>query len=585
LPRNASGGALLNVIALAANVLVANSTFRVMIASPPPPLPSPRMSEEFSFCSTVEWHVQAALLGSGLLDQQMFAHRGLGINCLHVYLGEDRMLQMMRQPFALEVAKVAAKANITYLYTLLPNRILDGTCGQPGSNCAQAGEFPISAFCKNTVATRVPPSVPSPRPGKTTTAQLERMCELAHRLAKKMSPFVKYWALEGEPQSNGLAAGEYAARVLPVLSTAVRDGAGPGAVLIGGGIVNGFRDEMWNNTIKDGHEFFDAFAFHPYRFDRLDPESSCLGGCGSTFRSQLLTANQDLAHAGAVRIRLFTTYLSVHSCPLTYGMSQAPRVYLTEEATGVTLQRTRAVGWPAVGGYDLSMRLGTFSQEELLMANYIVRMWVTAMGERAIGYVRIYFEDSLSCSSDLAHHRYNLHAGDENLLFLDDIGTPTLGAVAIHTMAVTLRLGHAGPAGRLLNFTAGPGPGPGNTVPLPTGPFRGYMFEQAGLTGGDIVAAVWTADAEFATVGTLRLGGLSAAQLKAVFVIDTYGNAIGTRLIDDRLEMLMGRDVLYVVFPSTSTVTNDQARTAVTQMLALAAGQVGGSLGWPTPFW
>jgi hypothetical protein len=120
----------------------------------------------------------------------------------------------------------------------------------------------------------------------------------------------------------------------------------------------------------------------------------------------LLTANQDLAHAGAVRIRLFTTYLSVHSCPLTYGMSQAPRVYLTEEATGVTLQRTRAVGWPAVGGYDLSMRLGTFSQEELLMANYIVRMWVTAMGERAIGYVRIYFEDSVSCSSDLAHHRY-----------------------------------------------------------------------------------------------------------------------------------------------------------------------------------
>ena len=97
-----------------------------------------------------------------------------------------------------------------------------------------------------------------------------------------------------------------------------------------------------------------------------------------------------------------------------------PAVYLTEEASGNTLQRTRAIGWSPFGGFDLSMRmrLATFSQEELLMANYIARMWVTAIGEGAIGY--------------------NLHAGAENLLFLDDVGTPTLGAVAIHTITVTL---------------------------------------------------------------------------------------------------------------------------------------------------
>jgi len=81
--------------------------------------------------------------------------------------------------------------------------------------------------------------------------------------------YVKYWALEGEPQSNGLAVGEYAARVLPVLSHAVRAGAGPTAVLIGGGIVNGFRDPMWNNTMA-AHQHFDAFAFHPYRMTHHD---------------------------------------------------------------------------------------------------------------------------------------------------------------------------------------------------------------------------------------------------------------------------------------------------------------------------
>jgi hypothetical protein len=365
------------------------------------------------------------------------------------------------------------------------------------------------------------------------------------RLAQKMKHYVKYWALEGEPQSNGLAVGEYAARVLPVLSTAVRDGAGLDAVLLGGGIVNGFRDQMWNNTMNH-HQWFDGFAFHPYRFHRLDPEASCLGQCGSTFRSQLLTANQDLARVGA-----------------------APRVYLTEEATGVTLQRTRALGWPAVGGYDLSMRLRTFSQQELLMANYIARMWVTAMGERAIGY--------------------NLHGGNENLLFLDDVGTPTLGAVAIYTMASTLRLGWARSAGRLLNETMGPGPGPGNTVPLPTGPFRAYLFSGAGHSGEDLVAAMWTADSEFATVhGALRLSGLTKPQLNVATVIDTYGHAVPTRIVDGNdgswLEVPMGRDVLYMVFPSGSTRI-DQVRAAVTRMLVQGAGQVGGSLTWPTQFW
>ena len=240
IPMNVSGGVLLNLTAVSADIVVAKFTYRMLIAPSQMISSSSALGQtlpnEFAFCSTVEWHVQAALLGSGLLERQMQAHRGLGINCLHVYLSEDRMLQMMEQPFALAVANAVAKANMTYLFTLLPNGILDNKCGQPGSSCRNNSAFPVSAFCKHVVATHVPPNIPLPRPGKTTRAQLERVCELVRRLAQKMKRFVKYWALEGEPQSNGLAVGEYAARVLPVLSVAVRDGAGPEAILIGGGI-------------------------------------------------------------------------------------------------------------------------------------------------------------------------------------------------------------------------------------------------------------------------------------------------------------------------------------------------------------
>ena len=220
---------------------------------------------------------------------------------------------MLQQPFVDEVAVGMPALGLRFCSRCC-RTVLDGKCGQVGAPCSTKSRFPVSKFCQGAVARLVPPSVP-PRPGKTTTAQLERVCELSRRLAQKMGPYVKFWAIDGEPQSNGLVPGEYAARVLPVLSTAVRDGAGAKAIILGGGIVNGFRDAMWNSTIER-HMYYDAFAFHPYRFARLDPEASCLGLCGSTFRSQLLTANQDLVRAGGIG-----------------------RVYLTEEASGVTFQR------------------------------------------------------------------------------------------------------------------------------------------------------------------------------------------------------------------------------------------------------
>jgi hypothetical protein len=162
------------------------------------------------------------------------------------------------------------------------------------------------------------------------------------------------------------------------------------------------------------------------------------------------------------------------------------------------------------------------------------------------------------------------------------MGTPLLGTVAIHTMAVVLGLGRSRPVGRLFNDTErlGPGPGPGNVVPLPTGPFRGYLFESA--KASSIVAAVWLADSEFGTVGSVTLSRLSEPQLRSVSVYNAFGNVLATRVTNGGLDFMMGRDVLYIVFESVSTA---QVRDALSVMFSHAIPQVRGSVTWPSPFW
>ena len=67
--------------------------------------------------------------------------RATGINCHHVYMAESRQLQLLNQPFAEQVANITAANGVTFLFTLLPNGILDGTCGQPGANCAAESPY------------------------------------------------------------------------------------------------------------------------------------------------------------------------------------------------------------------------------------------------------------------------------------------------------------------------------------------------------------------------------------------------------------------------------------------------------------
>jgi hypothetical protein len=96
IPSNASGATLLNVTANSLDgTTVAKSTYRMLIGAPAAPRKSSSSSSssrrsssggggsesgssDFAFCSTLEWHVQAALLGSGLLEKQLVAERALG---------------------------------------------------------------------------------------------------------------------------------------------------------------------------------------------------------------------------------------------------------------------------------------------------------------------------------------------------------------------------------------------------------------------------------------------------------------------------------------------------------------------------
>jgi len=89
-----------------------------------------------------------------------------------------------------QVLEATVDAGLTFLFTLLPNGVVDGACtDQPNSPCRFADPYPLSSFCRATVAGLVPPSVKQPRPGKTTVAQLERTCEVAFRLATKFGKY------------------------------------------------------------------------------------------------------------------------------------------------------------------------------------------------------------------------------------------------------------------------------------------------------------------------------------------------------------------------------------------------------------
>ena len=68
-------------------------------------------------------------------------------------------------------------------------------------------------------------------------------------------------------------------------------------------------------------------------------------------------------------------------------------------------------------------------------------------------------------------------------------------------------------------------------------------------------------------------------------MINTFGNTLAVEQSSTGVSFDMGRDVVYLSFDVRAQVGPEQARSAAAAMLQRAVAQVGGSLGWQSPFW
>ena len=164
---------------------------------------------------------------------------------------------------------------------------------------------------------------------------------------------MKYWEVLNEP--NTFLTGPEYAKVLAITSETLRKND-PGALIIGGSVVNAHRHDLYRATMAAAPGTFDFFSYHPYRFGLLNPESE-----KESFRKTLLETKTDWPPPGTKR------------------SSSSPR---------------RA--WPpgstkpcAIGGLlSLSHPIARvdFGEGEIQQCQYLARMYATALGEGCIAY-------------------------------------------------------------------------------------------------------------------------------------------------------------------------------------------------------
>eukprot|EP01052_Picozoa_sp_SAG31_P003169 SAG31_NODE_119_length_23948_cov_9.957105_16_plen_928_part_00 len=530
LPHSAQGAILLNIVAKTplGDTLLANATHRLFIGTPA----SGNLQDGFAFMLTNDWHTRPAYIGSGLLGRRVQTQAGLGFTGNHLYLNTVRMLQVMRDPndFVSAVLNNSVAAGQTYLFTIDPEDLLKGhITSLPNwtqATRSTAGIMPVTG-------TWWPP----PRPNMTTDAALHMLSDLLTAIVRRWAgPAVRFWEITNEANTY-LSASEYL-RTLRTMSVSIRHAMPTAAQaqvkIIGGSVVNDFRGPIWNATIIDGSAEFDYFSFHPYRFYRSDPEADCLGLCGHTFRAQVREANNDLRRN---------------------NHSVRDAVFLTEEAQGVSMQRTRSIGFGMPAGYDFIMRLQSWSQGEIVYANFVARMYLTAMGERSVGYSN--------------------HAGT-HLFSNDDLFTPNLPAAAVHTMSVRAGLRSARSLGGFDSEASG---------------FEGYLFATDPAHGGHLVATIWTRDSLFASNHMLAMNLPCSTDVK---LFNTFGNSVASTTVptqgttngiqQDELAFGLGRDVVYLRLGACTVRDQHGVFAAITSALTRAfAGS--GLNGWPSPFW
>ena len=380
-PDGWRGAAIWEYRVMAAGQLAVQGSYRVLIGSPVARIPgrrffaaTPNLRQPYS---AEQWSSQCRVLAD------------LGVGTFHYYLGVDRLREVVDDPRYRTVVDAAAEAGIEWLWTPAGNALFGGKNAPDAEPDAPAPEpdKPDKATERSKAASK--------SGAKVTPEGLATWKNLVTAAVRKYRDRVKYWEVLNEP--NVYLTGDEYLQVLQATSEVLRRESRE-ALILGGSVVNGHRQDLYNKTIFSGHPWYDFFSYHPYGFGRANPESQ-----DESYRAKLLMAKADLAKAGS-----------------------KARIYLTEEGMGRGFEEARPIG--TYLSHNHALQTPGWGEGEIRQAQFMARRYVTAMGEGCEAY------------------SYHTLAGWIN----DDLMTPNLALCAIHTMN---RLAGTKPLGR---FSAGP---------------------------------------------------------------------------------------------------------------------------------
>ncbi|MBM4092020.1 MAG: glycoside hydrolase family 32 protein [Planctomycetes bacterium] len=434
--------------------------------------------------------------GSVLLDepwrQQCRALSALGLGTLHLYLGLNRIRESATTDKLNRIVEGAQAAGLQWLFTPSDDNLFAGKSSwAPGPG--NVGTEPIEA---------------KPDGAKVTEAQLRAWQAELKDFIPRFRGKVKFWEICNEP--NVLFTGDEYQRIAHVVAPLLRQ-LDPASHIAAGSVVNAHRSDLHRKTMELPPGTFDSFSYHPYRFGLRNPESE-----GMSFRRALLETKADLVAAG-----------------------HAPKIWLTEEGQGPGLEETRCRG--SYLSFDPLWTV-EWGEGEIRQAQYLARMYLTALGEGCVGY---------------SYHTL------QNLV-RDDAMTPSLALKAIHTMACVLATGE--PKG-----------------PLALGDdFVGYQFT---ADRGTTVAALWMKDADYGSPVELPMTLPMAAQLSARNML---GGVVPVRSDGGKCSLRLDRQVIYLVFQNANP---DAARQSLEAAFASFARcdaasskpstKMGQSTSWP----
>lgn len=284
-----------------------------------------------------------------------------GIGTFHIYAGAERIKECTKEDYFEKLVSIARKYNIDYLITPDDSALFTGK----RAFVPEPGDSEIPEIKKGE--------------GRLTEGQLKLWKKYVSEFVKKFKGRVKYYEICNEP--NCYLTGDEYVKLFKETAPLIKS-IDPSAQIIAGSVVNAFRKDLYNKTLKLPASSFDWFSFHPYRFGIKNPEIQ------GPFREHLRMVKEDMRKNG-----------------------HKEKIWLTEEGMGPLYERGRCLG--LLFSYSHALYTDYFSIDEIIWTDFAMRMYLTAFGEGCGGY--------------------NYHTLP--VMFVDSEITPALLLKTLHTMA------------------------------------------------------------------------------------------------------------------------------------------------------